>query len=467
MSSPVIDAIKQALVQDENNTTLRCHLLDLLVKESQWQDALHHAGLILSKQPDHLDALGHAATAARALNQIQQAMGYERLFQLLKGPDKEDPQLTESAPPETPVSHQAPLTETFPPKGPYGKAREAEEKSLTAQDSPATEDRHSQAPEKEEDSSIQGAEPTKLVRFTTVKGGMADDLWEDQDEPVTLADVAGMHEVKKRLELSLLGPMKNPDLMKLYGKSLRGGLLLYGPPGCGKTFMAKAIAGELGARFLSIGLSDVMDMYLGQSERNLHELFESARRKPPSVIFLDEIDALGRKRSLRRESASRDIVNQLLTELDNVKGGNKSLFVLAATNHPWDVDSALRRPGRLDRTLLVLPPDEEARHALLQREFEHRPTETLDLKTLAKKTERFSGADLVHLCESAAEIAIADSVKSNIARPINQKDCKKALKELRPSTRSWFETAKNYALFANDGGAYDELLTYMRERRII
>ena len=183
---------------------------------------------------------------------------------------------------------------------------------------------------------------------------------------VRLADVGGMTEVKARLEAAFLAPMRNPELSRLYGKSLKGGMLLYGPPGCGKTFLAKAVAGELGARFYGITLADVLDMYIGQSEHNLREVFDIARRNAPCVLFLDEIDALGQKRSQLRSSAMRGTVNQLLNELDGADRTNDGVFVLAATNHPWDVDSALRRPGRLDRTLLVLPPDTEARAAILR-----------------------------------------------------------------------------------------------------
>src|SRR5438477_10971954 len=128
-----------------------------------------------------------------------------------------------------------------------------------------------------------------------------------------------MEYVKRRLDIAFLGPMRNPDLRKAYGKSLRGGLLLYGPPGCGKTYIARATAGELGARFLSVGLSDVLDMWLGNSERNLHEIFETARRNRPCVLFFDEIDALGRKRSLMREGGARTVVNQLLADMDSVQ----------------------------------------------------------------------------------------------------------------------------------------------------
>ena len=121
---------------------------------------------------------------------------------------------------------------------------------------------------------------------------------------LTLADVAGLDEVKKRLEAAFLAPMRNPELRKLYGKSLRGGLLLYGPPGCGKTFIARAVAGELGARFITVSFADLIDMFVGRSERNIHELFEVARRNAPCVVFLDEVDAIGQKRCQLRNPPS-------------------------------------------------------------------------------------------------------------------------------------------------------------------
>src|SRR5260370_343202 len=114
---------------------------------------------------------------------------------------------------------------------------------------------------------------------------------------LTLADVAGLTEVKQRLEAAFLAPMRNPELRKLYGKSLRGGLLLYGPPGCGKTFIARAVAGELGARFITVSFADLIDMFVGRSERNIHELFEVARRNAPCVLFLDQVDAIAQKPS--------------------------------------------------------------------------------------------------------------------------------------------------------------------------
>lgn len=290
----------------------------------------------------------------------------------------------------------------------------------------------------------------------------------DIDAPgdVRLADVGGMQEVKDRLEAAFLTPMRNPELRKLYGKSLRGGLLLYGPPGCGKTFIARAVAGELGAGFMSISLSDILDMYIGSSERNVHDIFEAARRQAPCVVFLDELDALGAKRSRTHHSGLRNVVNQLLTELDGIDAAqNEGVFVLAATNVPWDVDLALRRPGRLDRTLLVLPPDAPARESILRYHLRERPVESVDLGRIVKVTEDFSGADLAHLCESAAEYALLDSARSGTVRMIGTKDLLNAAKQIKPSSESWFASARNVAMFANDGGVYDDLVIYLKKKR--
>jgi SpoVK/Ycf46/Vps4 family AAA+-type ATPase len=284
---------------------------------------------------------------------------------------------------------------------------------------------------------------------------------------LTLADVAGLDEVKKRLEAAFLAPMRNPELRKLYGKSLRGGLLLYGPPGCGKTFIARAVAGELGARFITVSFADLIDMFVGRSERNIHELFEVARRNAPCVVFLDEVDAIGQKRSQLRNTPMRSAVNQLLLELDDVASDNTGVFLLAATNHPWDVDSALRRPGRFDRTLLVLPPDAPAREGVFRYHLRGRPVAGIDLARLSRLTDGYSGADIAHICETAAEQALLDSVQRGEPRLIGQADLEAAVGEVRPSLGTWFETARNVALFANEGGAYDDLVAYLRKRRLI
>lgn len=292
------------------------------------------------------------------------------------------------------------------------------------------------------------------------------EAWEIERSAVTLADVGGLTEVKARLETAFLGPLRNPELRKLYRKDLRGGLLLYGPPGCGKGFIARALAGELGAGFISVSINDVLDMWIGNSESNLHEIFVSARRNAPTVLFFDELDALGRRRSQLTNNAMRTTVNQLLLELDGVEAQNENVFVLGATNHPWDVDPALRRPGRLDRTLLVLPPDEAAREAIFRTHLKDRPISGVDPGRVAALTEGFSGADIAHVCETAAEKAMAEAIRTREPRLIGMQDLDSALHEVKPSTGAWFEVARSVVSFANNDGSYDELLAYMKKRKL-
>jgi SpoVK/Ycf46/Vps4 family AAA+-type ATPase len=335
-----------------------------------------------------------------------------------------------------------------------------------------------QPADREYDWSQAESEVKDLLPPMFVSGGPDDRAAATGDDPAArafdaeqtelrLADVAGMAEVKRRLEAAFLAPMRNPELRRLYGKSLRGGLLLYGPPGCGKTFIARAVAGELKARFMPVSFADVIDAFVGQSERNIHEMFSMARRHAPCVLFLDEVDALGQKRSQLRNTPMRSAVNQLLLELDDVTGSNEGVFLLAATNHPWDVDSALRRPGRFDRTLLVLPPDEPAREAIFKYHLRERPIAGIDLARLARMSDGYSGADIAHICETSAEHALMDSVERGTPRMIGQADLEAAVAEVKPSLGPWFETARNVALFANEGGAYDDLAAYLKKRRML
>lgn len=223
----------------------------------------------------------------------------------------------------------------------------------------------------------------------------------------------------------------------------------------------------MGAGFLSVTLTDILDHYMGISENNLHRIFQKARNHAPCVLFLDEIDALGIKRSLTRNSGMRSVVNQLLEELDGIGNDNDGVYILAATNTPWDIDPALRRPGRLDRTLLVLPPDEPARATILHTHLRERPVEGIDLQVLARMTEGLTGADLSHVCESAAEKALIDSVRTGRPRLMNMQDMYAAIQEVRPSTGPWFETARTVIEYADSSGEYADLREWMKRHRML
>lgn len=289
------------------------------------------------------------------------------------------------------------------------------------------------------------------------------DLFEITRPELTLADVAGMEEVKERLRMSFLEPMRNEELRKAFGHALRSSLLLWGPPGCGKTFLAKSLAGELGLFFIHVGIADILEMWLGNSERNVKKVFDEARDMRPTVLFIDELDALGHKRA-QTSSSVRNVVNQLLIELDGATSDNEGLLILGATNQVWDVDAALLRPGRFDRKVLVLPPDLPARQAILAHHLRNAPRAHLDLATVAQQTEGFSGADLAHVCSRAVEFAMHDSVRAGSTQPVNQRHLDAALRDTSPSTDPWFNLAQNYVAFSDDREEFAELDRYLTNR---
>jgi len=279
-------------------------------------------------------------------------------------------------------------------------------------------------------------------------------------------DVGGMDNVKREIDLKIIQPLKNVELFKKFGKKIGGGILLYGPPGCGKTFMARATAGEINAHFFSIGLSDILSMWIGQSENNLHEFFETARQYKPSVVFIDEIDALGMKRSQFHSSGGRNVVNQLLTELDGIESKNDGLLVIGATNTPWDIDSALRRPGRFDRIIFVPPPDQKSRETILRLKLNDKPISDIDYTAIAKKTEGYSGADIDAIIDEAIEGILEKTLRTGISSNITTNDILRAVKNRRPSTLEWFNTVKNYTAFANKSGIYDDVVQYMKSHKL-
>jgi transitional endoplasmic reticulum ATPase len=291
----------------------------------------------------------------------------------------------------------------------------------------------------------------------------AENSAEEPERPTTnFADVGGMDQVKEEVRMKIILPLQQPELFKAYGKKIGGGILMYGPPGCGKTFLARATAGEVKAAFLAVGISDVLDMWIGQSEKNLHAVFEQARSHRPCVLFFDEVDALGANRTDMLKSGGRQIINQFLSELDGVASSNEGVLVLAATNAPWHLDPAFRRPGRFDRILFVPPPDQDARASILRLLLKGKPVGEIDFDALAKKSDGFSGADLKAVIDVAVEAKLRDAMKAGSLQPLTGRDLMESIKRHKPTVRDWFQTARNHALYANQSGLYDDILAYMK-----
>jgi AAA+ superfamily predicted ATPase len=317
---------------------------------------------------------------------------------------------------------------------------------------------------------IRAQDQSAASEFDDVVDGKVRESWEgsasgpgtEVERPtVTFREVGGMEALKDEIRMKIIHPLTHPELYKAYGKTIGGGILMYGPPGCGKTYLARATAGEINAGFIAVGISDVLEMWIGQSERNLHELFEQARSHKPCVLFFDEVDALGASRR-DMHGHTRQLINQFLSEMDGVASSNEGVLILAATNAPWHLDPAFRRPGRFDRILFVPPPDATARSAILRIMCRGKPVLDVDFDHLAKKTDSFSGADLKAVLDVAVEAKLREAMKKGVPTPLATKDLAAAAAALKPTTKEWFATARNYALYSNQGGVYDDILKYLK-----
>jgi SpoVK/Ycf46/Vps4 family AAA+-type ATPase len=321
----------------------------------------------------------------------------------------------------------------------------------------------------EQDLGIDGANEEVVegkVRLAAGAEGEANPLLAGIERPKTsFADVGGMEELKETIRLQIIHPLNHPEMYKAFGKAIGGGILLYGPPGCGKTHLARAVAGEISAAFISIGIQDILEMWVGSSERNLHEVFESARGNKPCVLFFDEVDALASRRSDMKNSASRQVINQFLAELDGTNVNNDGVLILAATNAPWHIDTAFRRPGRFDRIVFVPPPDQTARAEIFRILLKGKPMKDIDMAQLARKTDQYSGADVGAVINYAVEEKLQASLKTGQLQPLNTTDFLNAIKKHKATTKEWFLSAKNHALYANQGGLYDGVLDYLNIRK--
>jgi transitional endoplasmic reticulum ATPase len=203
-------------------------------------------------------------------------------------------------------------------------------------------------------------------------------------------------------------------------------------------------------------------MYIGEAERKLHAIFEQARQKMPAVVFFDELEALAAKRQYTRESTSSKIVSTFLSELDGFAQNNRGVLVIGATNVPWAIDPAMRRPGRFDRVVFVPPPDREARRSIVDILLRGRPVAAgIDVGGVVRRTSGHSGADLANVIEAAADEAIARSLDSGEEQTITAADVERALADVKPTTLEWLGTARSYARYSNESGMYDDVLRFL------
>jgi len=522
----LLEGLEVAVAASPDNLPLRLHLGSLLLAAGRPADALEQCAAVLLRVPDHRDALDLAARATMAAEPPRWANDRpQRSSPGLAGAEshgsaggtpsrpsleavrsREQPDQASRGPASPPPSGvPLPPGERLPGTERYlgGERYPAGERLSPGQRSPAGPSLGSVPP-------VADAPPSGAGRHPRVGSGTEDEPEADaeaqestgedageetgdagqpevapapdvrvqaaalveqlglqiEDPGVTLADVGGTTSVKQWLSGAVLGvPAEQQTSRRRLDQAMRGGLLEYGPPGCGKTFIARAIAGELGAAFLPVDLVRVLEIRLGEGQRAVHEVFQAARMCAPCLLFLDELDALGDGPPSRRRPAGRGVVEQFVAELKAVSDEREAVTVVAASENPWDVDPLLRQPGRLDRRLLVLPPDREAREAIMSRALGDRPViENLNLAALAGRTEGFSAADLIVLCETAIEVATEGSLAGGPGRPVAMEDFNHALLRVRPSPPAWLALARDFVLYAGHGGVYDDLLAYLRVR---
>ena len=308
-------------------------------------------------------------------------------------------------------------------------------------------------------------EGSKLIPLSVIEGKRNNKvvLEEDRKTAISFEDVGGLEELKETIRMKIIKPFSTPGLFEKFKKKSGGGILLFGPPGCGKTFIAKATAGECKAKFIPVHITDILDPYLGVSSQNIKDIFAQARASKPCILFFDEIDTIGFNRAKLSGEYMRPIIDQLLSEIEGIESNTEKLLIMGATNMPWDVDPALRRPGRFDKLIFIMPPDINARKEIFALKMKGRPLDKIDCMELAKRTELYSGADIENVVELAAENVIDSIMKTGVERKIAMKDLLLAIEKTRPSTIDWLKTIDTYIKYGTNNSLFRDVELYLKK----
>jgi len=468
----LIAGLESAVSAAPGNVPLRLHLVEHLIGSLRAPEGLAHCEAILRAQPDNLKAFELASQAAATCGDPR-ATAFRRVWSALRA--------------VTPASALGDVQDPFPPvparadePAPGGVAAEA---PAPPPSEPAPDPRKAAAPEPTaEPKKAAAPEPQPQPVAAEVEGEPESaELPEPEPAPaefvidpqmiqrpdIGLRNIIGVNDVKERLQTTVLEPLRARGRSGNGSGSLmtaqRSGFLIFGPPGCGKGFFARIIAGEIGASYLPVKLSRALD-WPGDPRQNIQRIFEAAREAAPCVLFLDEIDRAGRRPDAPSDPVDRGVVSRLVTELDTA-GANRGVYVVAGADAPWDVDMALRSEGRLDQTFLVLPPDDEAREAILRFHLKNHKLAGIDTGWIVQRTQHFSGDDLLLLCDTAASLAACDALGGDVA--IGPGHVTRALREVRPTAPAWFQAAVDQATASNQGGMYDDVLAYIDEHQLV
>jgi len=433
--SRALDMLRNLAAQRPEDFDVRIELAELLIAEKQGEEALRVLDEAFALRPDNPEALRLCGRVLYDLSRLTEARDKLETAARKAMPDAKSDML---------------LSHIYDKLGDHVRAYELYKLAVRR------------------DKDLEDPSYAETIRQTSSRiaispGSQARGMdFEGEIVRMTFKDVGGMDDVKEQFRVNIILPLKNPKLFQSYGKRVGGGILLFGPPGCGKTYLSRALAGECNATFYRVGIHEILDKFLGESEKNMHSLFEMARRNAPTVVFLDEIDLLGHKRTDDSWGrALRGATNVLLSEMDDVGKPDKPVLVVGATNTPWSVDSALRRPGRFDRVIFVPPPDQTAREEILKLHLREKPIEDIDYPKIASKLDKFSGADIRDLVDRGVELAIRRAMRSGKTEPVTNSDLLRTATEMRPSTIEWLATANDYVRYSNQSGLYDRVKDYI------